>query len=133
MIGLALLLAAQSAPQTAYQEHNCDAPMTQMDMNACSALEFEAADRALNAAYRDAIASERQADREIPAGDPRGTGEAKLREAQRAWIAFRDAHCTVQSWEARGGSMEPMLYSLCRTRLTRARISELKPTDTDDR
>jgi uncharacterized protein YecT (DUF1311 family) len=52
--------------------------------------------------------------------------EASLREAQRAWVAFRDAHCRLESYEARGGSMQPMLDAGCRATLTRARTAELR-------
>ena len=52
--------------------------------------------------------------------------EATLREAQRAWVAFRDANCRLESFEARGGSMQPMLDAGCRATLTRARTAELR-------
>jgi uncharacterized protein YecT (DUF1311 family) len=122
--GLALL-AAQPSPA---QEWHCDNPQAQMEMNACAAIDFERADAELNAEYRRAIASARVADREFDdAGDRRPGDEATLREAQRAWVAFRDAQCRLEGYEARGGSMEPMLYEGCRARLTRARIRQLNP------
>src|SRR6478672_5902751 len=52
--------------------------------------------------------------------------EATLREAQRAWVAFRDAHCRLESFEARGGSMQPMIDGNCRAAITRARTAELR-------
>ena len=61
-----------------------------------------------------------------PRHDQRPTTEAVLRQAQRAWLTFRDAQCTYEGYgEARGGSMEPMVYSGCRARLTRERIAQL--------
>src|SRR5690606_1177340 len=41
-----------------------------------------------------------------------------LLEAQRAWLRFRDAQCLSESFMARGGSMQPMLDSQCKTYLT---------------
>jgi uncharacterized protein YecT (DUF1311 family) len=97
-------------------------------MNMCAEIDFERADADLNAAWRDAIAEARASDREIDRQyDQRPTEEAKMREAQRAWLVFRDAQCTVEGYgEARGGSMEPMVYSGCRARLTRERIVQLR-------
>jgi uncharacterized protein YecT (DUF1311 family) len=119
---MASLLAAQQAP-----EWNCDDPMAQQEMNACAVIDFEQADAQLNALWPEVVAHARVADAEVDRQyDQRPTGEAKLREAQRAWIIFRDAHCTWQAYgEARGGSMEPMVYEGCRAGLTRARIREL--------
>ena len=120
-------LALMAMLQTPYQEHHCDDPQNQADMNACAAIDFEKADAELNAVWRDAIASARAADSEIDRRyDERPTSEAKLREAQRAWIVFRDAHCTVQGYdEARGGSMESMVYDGCRAQMTRERTRQL--------
>jgi uncharacterized protein YecT (DUF1311 family) len=54
-----------------------------------------------------------------------------LREAQRAWVSFRDAQCRLESFEARGGSMQPMLDSGCRAAVTRARTAELRGPNPD--
>ncbi|HMG48007.1 MAG TPA: lysozyme inhibitor LprI family protein [Allosphingosinicella sp.] len=121
-------LALLAAPLSPSEEWHCDNPQAQMEMNACAAIDFERADAQLNAEYRRAIASARDADREFDgAGDRRPGDEATLREAQRAWVAFRDAQCRLEGYEARGGSMEPMLYEGCRARLTRERIRQLNP------
>jgi uncharacterized protein YecT (DUF1311 family) len=50
-----------------------------------------------------------------------------LRDAQRAWVTFRDAHCTLQGYnDARGGSMEPMSFNICRASVTRERTAQLR-------
>ncbi len=122
-----LALALQGSLEARYREHHCGDPQTQMDMNFCAAIEFERADIALNAAWPRVVASARADDRQVDRRyDRRPGSEAKLREAQRAWIVFRDAHCTVEGYDqARGGSMEPMVYDGCRARLTRERIAQL--------
>jgi uncharacterized protein YecT (DUF1311 family) len=120
------LLATQPADEPQW---NCADPQAQSEMNACAAIDFERADAELNAEYRRAIAHARASDREESGrleGDARPGEEATLREAQRAWVAFRDAHCRLEGYEARGGSMEPMLYDGCRAGLTRARIAQLR-------
>ena len=127
---LLLALALQGSFDARAREYHCSAPETQsqMEMNMCAEVDFERADADLNAAWREAIAAARAADREIDRHyDQRPTEEVKMREAQRAWLIFRDAQCTVEGYgEARGGSMEPMVYSGCRARLTRERIVQLR-------
>lgn len=49
-----------------------------------------------------------------------------LKKAQRAWIGYRDGQCELAGFEARGGSMEPMLVSGCLAELTRKRTDELR-------
>ena len=125
---LALLLGAQD-PQW-----NCENPQAQQEMNFCAAEDFRRADAELNAVYRTAIEHAREADRDYArladgGGGPTDGGpgeEATLREAQRGWVSFRDAHCRLESFEARGGSMQPMLDAGCRATLTRARTAELR-------
>jgi uncharacterized protein YecT (DUF1311 family) len=125
---LLVALALQASLDARAREFHCDDPQNQMEMNVCAQIDFERADAELNAVWRQVVAAARIADREIQRGyDQRPTSEAKLREAQRAWIIFRDAHCTVQGYdEARGGSMEPMVYGACRAELTRQRIAQLR-------
>ena len=127
---LTLALALAAAQQNPADEYHCATPETQnqLEMNMCAGLDFEAADRELNVAWREAIADARAADREVDRRyDQRPSEEAKMREAQRAWLLFRDAQCTVEGYEeARGGSMEPMVYSGCRARLTRERTAQLR-------
>jgi uncharacterized protein YecT (DUF1311 family) len=121
-------LAALAALQDPYQEYHCNDPQNQAEMNACAAIDFERADAELNRLWRDVIAGARDMDREINREfDQAPTSEQVLREAQRAWVTFRDAHCTYEGHEARGGSMESMIYNGCRARVTRERIAQLQP------
>ena len=124
-------LALQVPSAVELREHHCGAPEAQQDMNFCANSDFQRADVDLNREYRAAIAAAQVGDREIDRRyDQQPTGEAMLRAAQRAWVAFRDAQCAFEAnGEARGGSMEPMLYDGCRTQLTRARIAQLRPTE----
>ncbi|HEY5710880.1 MAG TPA: lysozyme inhibitor LprI family protein [Allosphingosinicella sp.] len=136
---LSIALALAAAQQNPAEEYHCSDPQSQMEMNMCAGLDFEAADRELNIAYRSAIRSAQQADREYAriesaaGGDRSGEPgeEATLREAQRAWVGFRDAQCRMESFEARGGSMQTMLDSGCRATLTRARTAELRGPNPD--
>lgn len=128
---IAPLFAAMAllAVQDAGDQLNCDDPQHQAEMNLCAVRDFEAQDAELNRVWAEQIAGARAADREIDRQfDQRPTEEEMLRRAQRAWVTFRDAHCTVEGYrEARGGSMEPMVYEGCRARLTEERIGQLMP------
>ncbi len=127
---LLLALAFQASLDREYRENNCADPQNQAEMNICAGIDFRRADNDLNAAYRVAIAAAQASDREFRAmgvtGDTRPGYEAVLRAAQRAWLTYREQHCTWQGYnDARGGSMESMVYGGCMAAVTRARIREL--------
>ncbi len=88
---------------------------TQLEMNDCAAAEFQQADGQLNAVwpqvkgYMDSI----------------GQG-AVLLDAQRKWIPFRDAACTAEIAPYAGGSIQPLIWYSCLTRLTRVRTFDLQ-------
>ena len=110
-------LLAQGGP-------NCKDPQTQTDMNICAGQDYKAADSELNITYKAAIAQMKDMDADLP---PELKGAEKtLREAQRAWIPYRDKACESHGFMARGGSMESMLVGSCLADLTRKRTKELK-------
>ncbi|MFN7224250.1 MAG: lysozyme inhibitor LprI family protein [Paracoccaceae bacterium] len=102
---------------------DCDNAMTQSQMNTCAALDFEMADSDLNAAYGMARGAMKRLDDQLDA-DLRGA-ETTLRDAQRAWITFRDAACAAEGFQMRGGSAEPLLVYGCMSRLTSQRARDL--------
>ncbi|MGD9869232.1 MAG: lysozyme inhibitor LprI family protein [Hyphomicrobiales bacterium] len=121
----ALFAIAQiAATAVLAQGPDCKDPQTQTDMNMCAGLAYKAADGELNAAYKKTLAAMREQDAALPA-ELKGA-EVTLREAQRAWIVFRDKCCELEGFEARGGSMEPMLVGHCLAKVTNARTKELK-------
>ena len=111
-IAAAMLCLAFSAGPAAAQD--CDDPQTQMEMNACAGKAYEAADAALNAAYAE-VRSHLDAD-----------GREQLVAAQRAWIAWRDAECTLRSRGVEGGSIYPTVHASCLTELTQARTADFE-------
>jgi uncharacterized protein YecT (DUF1311 family) len=125
--GLAILIGLAAAQVPTAAARNCDDPQNQSEMNLCASSDFERADDELIAFWPRIVETVRRMDLQTgPAGDGRQTGETRLHEAQRAWVGFRDAYCAVVGYQARGGSMEPMLYNGCRARLTRERIEQLR-------
>lgn len=117
-----LVLACLSLPAAA-QEIDCANAMAQMDLNQCAYDDWEAADGELNDAYQEAMDLLRDWDANLPA-DEQGGAEA-LREAQRAWITFRDQACAAEGYAMKGGSAEPLLVYGCMRVLTEERTAHL--------
>jgi uncharacterized protein YecT (DUF1311 family) len=87
---------------------------TQAQMNQEAAAEFKKADAELNKVYPQVLA---KLDAE---------GKDKLKAAQRAWVAFRDAQAELEADTARGGSMAPLLRATSMTQTTEDRVKQLK-------
>lgn len=116
------VLAASIA--RAQDKPDCNNAMTQLDMNICANLDYQKADAELNQVYKKAMAQMRATDSDLP-DDLKGAADS-LRDAQRAWIPYRDKACESYGFLARGGSMESMLVSGCLADLTNQRIKELQ-------
>ena len=126
--GLFLALAAAPAlAQDGEPEIDCENAMAQQEMNYCAGKDFETADAELNAVYKQAIAAMRETDTEMADISENYVGAVEaLKKAQRGWIAYRDGTCELAGFDARGGSMEPMLVSGCLAETTRKRTKELQ-------
>ncbi|MGZ9812290.1 lysozyme inhibitor LprI family protein [Pseudoroseicyclus sp. H15] len=109
------LLAASALPAAA--QVDCSAGgVTQADMNHCALVEYRETDAVLNDTWGEIRARL----------DLKGPVYAALLEAQRLWIDYRDAACAAEVAQYEGGSMAPMIESLCYTRLTAARTIDLR-------
>jgi uncharacterized protein YecT (DUF1311 family) len=51
---------------------------------------------------------------------------AGLLASQRAWLRYREAHCTMVSEQFAGGTGQGEVYNLCRIHLNRERTVDLK-------
>jgi uncharacterized protein YecT (DUF1311 family) len=108
------LLVASAFGQNDAQKHPCDEALSQADMNQCAGREYRAADAELNKTY-----SRLSARLDAKA-------KAKLKQAEAAWINYRDANCEVEAYPNLGGSIYPFIYSGCLSRMTKARTAELQ-------
>jgi uncharacterized protein YecT (DUF1311 family) len=97
--------------------------LDQSTMNQCAYRDWEIADANLNDAYKAAMALLKQWDADLPAGEKGGA--TVLKEAQRAWITFRDKACEAEGYAMRGGSAEPLLVYSCMRHLTDERTNHL--------
>jgi len=126
--GFVLYLLAQSA-QPPVPSWNCADPQVQMEMNWCAGQDYQAADAALNAqwAITAEVMKKRDADwAALGSSDKRPGFFRSLLDGQRGWLRYRDAHCRVDGYAARIGSLEPFLAATCKARLTRLRTAELR-------
>lgn len=111
-------------PAAADEPINCANAQSTVEINFCADKEFQAADKALNAAYAKALKSARSRTMEKPY-DAKSFEEA-LRGAQRAWVAYRDADCKdvqAQIWTNGTGATGAILQ--CMTSLTLQRTKDL--------
>ena len=93
--GAALLLSASALAD------ECGNATTQSELNACSAQQYQAADKKLNETYQAAIKRAAAPQRDL------------LKKAQQAWITLRDADCAFIGSGTEGGSVQPMIVSQC--------------------
>jgi len=121
LIGAGMLLTAGAASA---EDIDCENPQTQSDLRSCEVARHETADKALNAQYKKTRAAMAAIDTDLD-GDMKGAEQA-LVKAQRAWIDYRDAECDAFGFQARGGTMEPMLVAGCLADVTDRRTKELK-------
>jgi uncharacterized protein YecT (DUF1311 family) len=129
LIAAALVIAAQATKPDPLPP--CDRARAergvQSAMNFCAHRDYLKADRALNVQWTKTAAAMRAMDRgDFVPDDGRPGYFDTLLKSQRAWIAYRNAHCTSAGYQARGGTMEPMLVSFCLTDLTEQRIKQLR-------
>lgn len=127
MISALLMLLAQANDLPECDEQAAEMGV-QQEMNICAHRDYLIADAALNAQWRLTRQAMRERDSEAdkPDWDDRPGYFDTLLEAQRAWITYRDAHCRSEGYSARGGSLEPLLVSTCKTHLTKLRTAQLR-------
>ena len=118
-----LLLLFLPAPAVA-QSVDCANTSIQLELNYCAEQDWQAADADLNRVYKDTMAAMKAMDQSLPP-ELRGAAET-LRDAQRAWITFRDKNCNLAGYPMRGGSAEPLLIYGCLRQMTLDRTAELR-------
>jgi len=122
---VSLICGAAFAQSTAGEpDIDCSKAETQTDMTTCAVQDFDKADKALNAQYKKTRSAMVAIDADLD-NDMKGAEKALIK-AQRAWVDYRDGECEAQGFQARGGTMEPMLVSGCKAQLTDTRTKELK-------
>jgi uncharacterized protein YecT (DUF1311 family) len=116
MFAATLAIAAIAAPTGATADECGKAQGGQAGLDECYDKVFEKSDAELNKLYKEIEARLKD--------DP--DTKKLLVTAQRSWVAFRDAECDFQASGSSGGSVAPMIYSMCLDGLTKSRIEDFK-------
>jgi len=107
------ILMILSAASAVYADECAD--QTQQGLDKCAGMAYAKADAALNSAYKEII-------RRLK--DDAATTKL-LVTAQKAWIAYRDAECAFSSSASAGGTIYPMVVSICLEAVTTERTKAL--------
>jgi uncharacterized protein YecT (DUF1311 family) len=102
-----------SVPQVSVDLSPCDAETAQQAMNACTGDESRAIEKRMDTLFA-AISEKKKF---------KGSDVSSL---QKQWMAYREAECIARGKQFEGGSMEPMVISVCRSELTNDRIKALE-------
>ena len=92
----------------------CEDAQTQADMNICWGNEYKKADATLNKTYQQLAAMLEDEEK------------AQLKNAENAWLKYRDANCEFVADQYKGGSIRPMIAAICLADVTNNRTTELK-------
>ncbi|MGO3843685.1 MAG: lysozyme inhibitor LprI family protein [Alcaligenes pakistanensis] len=114
--GLIALGLSVMASISSVQAADCDSLTDQSAINQCVNNEYKSTDAELNKLYKE-ISTRLKDD---------GDNLKALRNAQRAWVSFRDAECDFAAFKTQGGSVHPMLITSCRNELTQTRVKDFK-------
>jgi uncharacterized protein YecT (DUF1311 family) len=112
-LALCLLIGLLTLPVHAADD-SCKDAATTAAMRACENTRYQKADQELNAIYAKLTKQLEPARQE------------KLRQSQRAWLAFRDANADFLAGAAEGGTLAPLIKVTVMAEMTEARTQELQ-------
>ena len=113
-IALCFLLTPSGAAQKGNQTP-CANATTTVEMSDCMGKEYKKVDAELNSVYKQLMAiTEDEGEK------------AALKTAQQAWLKYRDLHCEFESYENKGGTIYPIVYTGCLSAVTATRTKELR-------
>ena len=111
---LFLLLFLLPLSVCAQSKINCGKAETQEELNYCAKRNFMRVDSELTAVQQQILKRLSQKQRE------------NLKDAQKKWTAYRDAHCKMWANDFEGKTMHDMVFYDCLEETTSARIEELQ-------
>lgn len=114
LCSLLWLAGASVSAQKQKKPDPCANPQTQTEMTQCAAEAYKAADKVLNQVYQQLVAKLDDDEK------------AQLKEAQTAWLKYRDTNCDFVADQYKGGTMRPMIYAGCLADVTKKRTGELR-------
>src|SRR2546428_9968686 len=111
---LFLMAIGPTCGQGTKRTEPCAKAQSQAEMNDCWGREYRAADTVLNQVYRQLVSMLDDEEK------------SQLKEAEAAWLKYRDANCDFVADQYKGGTMRPMAYAICLGEMTRNRTAELR-------
>ena len=111
---LCLLASLYTFGQGTRKSDPCAKAQSQADLNDCWGKEYRAADAILNQIYRQLVSMLDDEEK------------SQLKEAQTAWLKYRDANCEFVADQYKGGTIRPMVYAICLGNMTKERTTELR-------
>src|ERR1041384_7648352 len=112
-VTLTLLLSVATCPGEQQKKDPCADAQSQAEMNMCWGKEYKAADAKLNKTYQDLMSKLDESEK------------VQLKNAQLAWLKYRDANCEFVADQYKGGTMRPMIAAICLADVTDNRTKEL--------
>jgi uncharacterized protein YecT (DUF1311 family) len=129
-VAVAAILVLLALPAAAEDEIKCNPEGATFEMAACARDDFEKADKKLNTVYQKLLKSLAQADKEYGSLGEESRVK-RLKDAQRAWVAWRDPECLLRSVENFGGSIENINIPACMASLTEERAKQLQSVNSE--
>jgi len=114
VVFICLVAGAHAYGQGKGKPDPCANAQSQAEMNQCAGRDYNAADVVLNQVYRQLVAKLDEDEK------------SQLKEAQTAWLKYRDANCEFVADQYKGGTIRPMILGYCLAEMTRNRTTELK-------
>ncbi len=108
-----LFLASLLLSATVYAT-DCEKANTQLESNECYNSQYQKDDQMLNETYKKVLSLATPEQQDL------------LRQAQLAWIKVRDADCKFVSSGSEGGTVAPMIHSICLSDRTKERTAFLE-------
>ncbi|SUX30618.1 lysozyme inhibitor LprI family protein [Chromobacterium vaccinii] len=121
---LLALLALFASHAALAEDDPCQNASSTLEINDCKQKQFDARDKALNERYRELLNKLRADEAQSGAKDK---PSALLIQAQRKWIAFRDADCNTKYQIYIDGSIRNAVFLDCKIERTEQRLKELDP------
>jgi uncharacterized protein YecT (DUF1311 family) len=89
---------------------------TTLDTNICLVKVQNSVDSRLNETYQSALKQLGDSTENV----------SSLKDAERKWLAYRDATCKAESDLFKGGTIMPQIVHLCIIKLTKRRLADIK-------
>lgn len=105
-------ICSMSSPLRAEEKDECQDASTQRQATLCAQQTLAKAEEQLSALLASASAR-------------RTESASTLKKSQRQWLKYRDTNCTWKTAPSRGGTIFPLVWTLCLSRETELRNADL--------